>query len=125
MATEGPFLNDGSQVTAAADLSAKQFYAVKLTGSRQVNLVAASTDTIYGILQNKPKSGDAAEVVFAGICKAQASNASITAGDLLMVNSSGQVLTRTSGNTIVGQCIETGAANQIVTMIVWQNKVIT
>lgn len=124
-ATEGPFMNDGSQVTAAADLSASQFLGVKLTASRAVNLITASTDYPYGVLQNKPKSGDAADVVLVGICKAKA-GALITAGAKLMFNTSAQVITWVSGagNVIAGQAIE-GASGTgvIITMLVWPNKV--
>ena len=48
---------------AEADLSAKQFYAVEFgTTSPQVDLPDAAGDVCAGILQNKPKAGEAAQV---------------------------------------------------------------
>ena len=55
MATESAFVWDESY-TAAADLSANQFYAVKLSADHTVNLCTAATDRAIGILQNKPKT---------------------------------------------------------------------
>lgn len=117
MATDTPFLHDGSMTTASADLSAKQFYAVKITAARVVGLVAAVTDITYGILQNKPKSAQVCDVALFGIVKAVAGG-SITAGDKLEVNSSGQVITYTTSGTacIIGQALETAVSAQVFTM---------
>lgn len=52
--------------TAGADLSAAQYHFVKLNADRQVILTAADTDKPQGILQNKPTSGQAAEVMVIG-----------------------------------------------------------
>lgn len=127
MATEGPFLNDGAQMTASADLSAKQFFAVKFSGSRTVNVPSASTDLVYGILQNKPKSGEVADVVFEGICKMQAANAGITTGTKIMSDTAGKMVTfvGSAGNTCVGIALETVSANQVFTGLVNINYVIT
>ena len=58
--------------TANADLSAKQFYLVKVDTSADatpanVVLAAGATAIIVGVLNNKPTSGQAAEVALAGI----------------------------------------------------------
>lgn len=117
MATEGPLIHDGSQTTAAADLSAKQFYGVKVTAARAVNLVAASTDVPYGVLQNKPTSGQAADVGVFGVTKV-ACGGTVTAGAKLMFNSSGQAIAWASGagNTVIGTALEAGVSGQILTM---------
>lgn len=116
MATESPLINDGNNTTAAADLSTKQFYAVKLTAARAVNLASANTDSIYGILQNKPKSGEAADVGIFGISKAVA-GAAISAGAALMSDTAGKLITQTSTNPKVAIALEAaGAADQIITV---------
>ncbi len=60
-------------LTAAADLSSTgQFKAVKLLSTAgQINLAATSilVSKVVGLLQNNPKSGDAAEVAYQGIAK--------------------------------------------------------
>ena len=75
---------------AAADLSTKQFYFVKLVGNRQVNVCSAATDKPVGVLQNKPDaSGKAAEVLTFGRTKVVA-DAALTAGDLIGTSADGQ-----------------------------------
>src|SRR6185437_13679647 len=80
-ATEGPLVRDGAQTTAFADLSGAtsglsgfqssgQFLAVKICGSRQVQVASGGGDAIYGILQNKPAAGQAADVGIMGVSKA-------------------------------------------------------
>jgi hypothetical protein len=117
MATESPLIHDGSQTAASADLSAKQYYAVKITAARVTGLVSAATDLVYGILQNKPKSGQVCDVAIFGITKAVAGG-SVTAGHLMGVNSSGQIVefVTSSGNTAVGYAIESGSSAQVITM---------
>jgi len=117
MATEGPLITDGSQCTASADLSAKQFYLVKLnTSGRQVVIGAANSDNVYGVLQSKPKAGEAANVGIFGISKAVA-GAAITAGDPLMSDTSGRVITQTSTNPKVGVALEAATVTgQIITI---------
>lgn len=117
MATESPLIHDGSQTTAAADLSAKQFYAVKITAARAVNLASTGGEGIYGILQNKPPSGEAADVGLIGVTKAIAGG-TIAAGDLLMTDTAGKLITATSTNHAVGQALEAAVANQIFTMAI-------
>src|SRR3954471_8367514 len=100
MATEGPLIHDGSQTTAAADLSSSQFLAVKITAARSVNLASTGGEVAYGILQNKPTSGQAADVGILGISKA-VGGAAFSAGAQLMTNTSGQLILRTSTNHCV------------------------
>jgi len=51
---------------AAADLSAKQYYGVKLSAERTVALMAADTDVPVGVLLNAPESGQEALVCVIG-----------------------------------------------------------
>ena len=48
---------------AAASLATRQYYGVKITANNQVNLVTADGEPAFGILQNAPPSGEAAEVM--------------------------------------------------------------
>jgi hypothetical protein len=116
MATEGPLLVDGGQNNAAVDLSAAQFKAVKITGSRVLNLASTGGEAIHGILQNKPKQGAPCNVAFGGISKALA-GAAFSAGAFLMTDTSGRFITATTGNMVVAQALEASAqAGQIVTV---------
>lgn len=118
MATESFLLHDGTQTQAGADLSTKQFYCVKLTAARTVNLASAGGEAIYGVLQNKPLSGQAADVGCLGITKAAAGN-TFAAGALLMTDSTGRLITATSTNHAVAQAIEaSSAAGAVVTVAI-------
>lgn len=93
---------------AGADLSAKQYFIVKLS-SGNVVLASAATDIILGVLQNKPKSGENADVTLAnaqGTVKVVAGG-SISAGNMVTADSAGKaVATTTVGNYILGMALE-------------------
>lgn len=83
-------------LTAAADLSAKQFRFVKLTGDLQVNVCSGATDCPNGVLQDKPLSGQAADVMTFGITKLVAGG-SISAGDRIGTDANGAAVKLTEG----------------------------
>jgi len=68
MAYESPSITLGT-LTAAADLSAKQYHFVKLASATTVNVCTATTDRAIGILQNNPTSGQQAVIQIFGISK--------------------------------------------------------
>lgn len=80
-------------VPAAADLTTKQFYAVKVDNTGKAALAGAGEFAI-GILQNKPNSGQPGTVAWGGITKALAGG-SITAGATVAVNSDGKLVDAT------------------------------
>mgnify|MGYP003325985969 CR=1 FL=1 len=93
---------------AAADLTTKQFYLVKLTAADTVGLTAAVTDATIGVLQNKPNTAQAAQVRILGISKvvSDGSSTAIAVGDKLATNTSGKVVKNTtSGRPIVGTAL--------------------
>lgn len=102
-------------LVAAADLSAKQFLAIKVDSNGQA-AVAAAGDPAIGVLQNNPLAGSPATVQLDGITKAKA-GAAIAAGAPLMVNASGQFITATSTNYIVGFAREAAASGDIFAVI--------
>jgi hypothetical protein len=114
MATEGPLIHDGSQTTANSNLSGPaasnpggtgaalagqndsgQFLVVKLVGARLVDLVTANSDAVYGVLQNKPATGQAADVGIAGVTKLTAGG-TIAAGNAVMAATTGVAVVATS-----------------------------
>lgn len=92
---------DTFSAKAAADLSAKQYYAVKLSAADTVALVAAATDRVAGILVNKPKQGQAATVVTEGICEcvSDGSSTAIAVSDLVGPDSGGKMVKKTTADT--------------------------
>ena len=85
---------------AAADLSSKQYYAVRISAEGSVN-VGNDTTLAIGILQNEPISGGAADVQCYGISPA-VGGGSISAGGPVKVNSSGKLVAASTGNTAIG-----------------------
>lgn len=116
MAYEIPGFKDGTR-TAASDLSALQFQFVKIAASGQVDAISANTDVPYGVLQNAPTAGQAAEVMCNGISKLVMA-AATTEGTLIGPGATGKGTAYVNGTDttkyIVGRCVQaTGANNGI------------
>lgn len=77
------------QFTASADLSAKQYHFVKMSGNNTVTVCAAITDIPIGVLQNAPASGSAASVALFGITKVVA-DGTLAAGNVIGTSADGQ-----------------------------------
>jgi hypothetical protein len=108
--------------TASADLSAKQYYFVKLSGAGTVDVCSGVTDKPIGVLQNAPTSGDVAEVCVIGITKVNA-DASIAVGDFIGTSADGQAAPYVAGtDTTKYNCgtvlLAAGAAGRFGTAVV-------
>lgn len=98
-----------------------QFLCVRLSTAedRTVYLTTADGVNAYGILQNKPSTGVAADVGIWGISKAVSGSTAIAAGMSLMAGSSGALIPfSAAANAVrVGRSLEAVAAlGQIFTM---------
>jgi hypothetical protein len=118
MAYESPGIDIGT-FTAAADLSAKQFYFVKLASATTVNVCTAITDLPIGILQNDPASGEQAVVRIFGISKASA-DGTIAAARWIGTSADSQAGGITPGSDttvyVMGQAIQAASAGETFTM---------
>ena len=108
-------------IPAGADLSAKQYTFVKISGTGVIS-VAAATDAPIGVLLNDPASGETAAVAVSGIVKLVAS-AAITAGVTIGTTATGTAVTLAAGadttKYIVGRAITAaGAGGDIITVAV-------
>lgn len=105
-ATESPLIHDGAQTVLSTGFDARnstltgttlsgpngsgQFLCVTVTASRTVSIASSTagasfaTQPFYGILQNKPRAGEAADVGIFGVSKVVAGSTSILAGSVLM-----------------------------------------
>lgn len=107
---------------ASADLSAKQFYFVKLDSNGQVAVCAAVTDIPVGILQDKPAAANrACTVMVDGISKVS-SDAALTPGNQIGCSADGQAAAYAAGTDttkyIVGQVlVGSGAAAGLATVL--------
>lgn len=118
MAWEGSRI--ATSAIAGADLSAVQYRAVRLSGVSPMSVNVASLNTakfFIGVLDNKPKSGEAAAVIQFGNSKGVA-GATITAPSWLTHDSSGQFIAATSGTMVCGYALESAVVNDIFSMFV-------
>lgn len=109
-------------LVAGADLSAKQYNFVKLNSSGQVIAAAAVTDLPIGVLQNKPTSGQEAEVLVVGGTKIVA-GAAIGEGAQVGTGSTGKAVALVAGTDttkyVAGTLLtEAGADGDIVTAVI-------
>ena len=96
--------------TAGEDLSSAQYLAVKINSDGNI-VKAGAGERAIGILQDKPENGKAGSVMLYGISKA-VYGASVTAGDVLEVDSDGKLIPYSSG-IIVAIALENGSADEI------------
>jgi hypothetical protein len=118
MATEGVAVP--LNFLAVTDLSAKQFYAVKMSANNTVALCAAATDLAIGILVNKPNgsaSVPAAAAVYVGIGRHSAAvdgTTDIAAGDWLGTSSAGTLVKKATGDYgIIAIALESCTTNGV------------
>lgn len=122
MAVEAPLYRIPG-LTAGADLSGKQYHFVKLSGTGMgVVVCAAATDIPIGVLQNKPTSGQEAEVVALGLTKI-VGDANLAIGDQIGTSADGQADAKTVGTDtteyVVGRVVvENSAAGGLVSAVI-------
>lgn len=106
-----------SRFRAAADLSTKQFQFVKQT-SGGIDVISANTDKPFGVLQNKPTSGQPAEVMRLGTTKL-VSTGTIAVAATIGTDSAGKAESKTLGTNVThfncGNADEAAVANDIFT----------
>ena len=103
---------------AAADLSAKKYRVVKLATGGKVDVVSGATDVPYGILQNKPTSGQTAEVMILGISKVE-SDAALAVGDIIAGQTDGQLEVADAADFPIGLVVEaSGAAGELASAFI-------
>lgn len=119
MAIEQRLLNYG--FAASADLSARQFCAVKLDTNGQIAL-ATSGKNMDGVLQDKPNAqGRDGEVAMFGVSKVVSGGTGFSAGDLLEVTTNGTFQTVASG-TAVAKALSTAAAGSVGSAIILKSN---
>lgn len=87
-----------TSLPAGADLRTHQFKFVK-ESSGTIILCAAATDVPTGVLQNKPNTGETAEVLVLGASKVSA-DAVLAAGTLIGTSADGQADAKVPGTDV-------------------------
>lgn len=102
---------------AAADLSSKQYYAVKIDSDGKVNAVASAGYDFDGVLQNDPSAaGRAAVIMKTGITKAIAGTGGSTRGSRAAISATGTFVLATTEMS-VGIFLDTVSAAEVCTIL--------
>ncbi len=109
MAWEKPLEN--LSLVAAADFSAKQFYAVKIDANGAAALAGAG-DNAVGIMQDNPASGTIGNVMTLGVSKA-VYGGTVTAGDNLSSDANGKLITTAGSAAAIAVALESGSVGEI------------
>tara|TARA_R110002012_G_scaffold6631_11_gene31707 strand:+ start:1315 stop:1710 length:396 start_codon:yes stop_codon:yes gene_type:complete len=113
--------NDIGTLTAYDDLSAKQYYFVKLQSATQVTACAAITDKPIGVLQNNPTAGQQAIVRPFGVSEMSA-DGTIAVGASLGTSADGQADSIAAGTDttvyLVGTAIGAASAGETFTALI-------
>lgn len=98
-------------LVAAADLATSHGKFVKLDATGKVVAVAATTDRVIGVLCNKPKNGQEAEVAVLGVTKMVAS-AALAVGKSLATAADGRAAAalETAGTANLGTVLVANTA---------------
>lgn len=106
-------------VKAGVDLSgvANQYKFVEMTGADTVNICNALTDNVLGVLCNRPKSGEAAEVAVVGIVTVIAAEA-LVGGDPVYTSTSGTAQKTTTGGVKLGKVLRGAATGELATVLI-------
>jgi hypothetical protein len=109
-------------LVAGEDLSAKQYYFVKINTSGLAVLCSGLTDKPIGVLQNDPASGEEAVITVVGGTKVVA-GASIDEGVLIGTTAAGKAGAKVPGtdttNYVAGTVIlASGADGEILTALI-------
>jgi len=118
MAYESAQIRFGN-LTAGADLSAKQYHFVKMASATTVDVCSAITDVPIGVLQNDPTSGNTATICIFGVTKVVA-DGTLAAGNVIGTSADGQADAIVAGTDttvyVMGQAITAAAASETSTM---------
>ncbi len=105
----------------ATDLSAKQFYIVKLSADMTVALASVAAETILGVLQNKPDgtAGESAIVRIFGLSQVVMGESSLAAAVLLSTTTAGTAeQADAAGDFCLGQLVATAESGETGTAFV-------
>ena len=98
---------------AGEDLSSAQFKFVTLESDGQVDLADSAGENCIGVLINDPAAAEAATVVMSGKVMVTAGG-TIAAGAAVATDASGDAVTASTGNIVMGYATEAGVDGQII-----------
>lgn len=100
---------------AAADLSTKQYLAIKVDTNGKA-AVAAAGENAVGILQNVPEASQAATVMALGVSNAIYGGV-VAAGSNLTPDAAGKLVTAGGSDAVIGVALTSGVNGQVGTVL--------
>lgn len=100
--------------SAAVDLSDDQYKFVEVVAENSVNVADGTTTFPVGVLQNNPEADQEAEIMVTGVSKVKTSDDTISAGDLVSVDTDGTAIAAVSTDTAVGLALQGGVTGETV-----------
>ena len=104
---------DTRTFVAGESLAAAQFKFVTLESDGQVDLADSAGENCVGVCINDPAAGEAATVVMSGKVMVTAGD-TIAAGAAVATDASGDAVTATTGNIVMGYATEAGVDGQVI-----------
>lgn len=104
---------DTRTFVAGESLAAAQFKFVTLESDGQVDLADSAGENCVGVCINDPASGEAATVVMSGKVMVTAGG-TIAAGAAVATDASGDAVTASTGNIVMGYATEAGVDGQVI-----------
>jgi hypothetical protein len=103
---------------AAVDLytTSKQFFIMKIDSDGRAAVAGAADAAMMGVLQNKPKQYEAANIRQLGITKVICGD-TITCGAKVTSDGAGEAVAAAATNKYVGTAMETGADGRIISVL--------
>lgn len=99
---------------AAADLSAKQYFGVKLNSSAEAALCTVAGEPVIGVLLNAPNAqGKGAAVRLEGLAPVKLGG-TVSDGDDLAINASGKFVLAVGGDHVVGKAMTDGVTDDVI-----------
>lgn len=98
-------------IVAGADLRNAQFKAIAVGGT-----IAETNSAAFGLLQNKPNTGEGASLAYCGHTKGVAA-AGIAAGARLKVTTSGYLITVSSGDGSCAKALKSATSGSTVEIL--------
>lgn len=98
-------------LVTGADLSTKQFHAVKVDAAGEAVLAGAGENAI-GILQDYAEDGQAATVMVLGVTRAYLGGV-VASGANVTPDANGKLVTAGGGDAVIGICLEGGTTGEL------------
>lgn len=115
MATDNP--GKTISLIADADYSAVEYPAVKMNGAKSFVVATAQTDEVIGVLQNRPKQGQAGTIMVSGITKVKTGANVAAVGALIVATTAGAVTVGTTGGKPFAKSLQTSTNGDIVPVL--------